>query len=644
MYLDPRFVRTLLFRSRGFRRFTQDSPILPNVWQAYAEWPREPQDLLLTPHLRSSASAVGSVLQHNLRSAGLEYRSRVVWNDFHVAVSLRFDDLLRFVLPATSWWAHEVWDHRQDLQRILSEPRWADQLGKALKKFQKTGSVPAGMTSAPTLLWMANLVGAIRHVAGLKDTRRRHTPSFRSISRALAEPTEAWAEDEGQEPWRLREGGPAEEPAPVPEERAIWRVDLNRSVSTAVRASVRTVKGDAARHLFEVDTSRLHWVVIDSGIDAQHPAFFDSRALRKEGLDPDEVSEAPEGLPWARLTRVERTYDFTRIRKLLDLDLLERDGELPESLRRALDGSERLRSELEDLKLHLTKGRQIDWALLEPFLRIPHDDAYKPPTASHGTHVAGILGARGYRQGRSLRPGGMCPDIRLWDLRVVGGDGDSTGPADDSEFSVISALQFVSWLNAHKDYLAVHGANLSLSIEQQVESFACGSTPVCEESNRLMASGVVVVAAAGNYGYQSFLTEQGQVEGFMSLSITDPGNAERVLTVGATHRVSPHTYGVSYFSSRGPTGDGRLKPDLVAPGEKIQAPVPNGRWEVKDGTSMAAPHVSGSAALLMARHMELMGKSDKVKKILCSTATDLGRERYFQGHGLVDALRALQSV
>ncbi len=128
------------------------------------------------------------------------------------------------------------------------------------------------------------------------------------------------------------------------------------------------------------------------------------------------------------------------------------------------------------------------------------------------------------------------------------------------------------YLNANRDSVVVHGVNLSFSLKHSVDSYACGATPVCEECTRLSGAGVVVVAAAGNRGYDA---NSGDGFGiYRQVAITDPGNAEDVITVGSTHRQMPHKYGVSYFSSRGPTGDGRRKPDLVAPGEKILCVLP----------------------------------------------------------------------
>jgi subtilisin family serine protease len=177
------------------------------------------------------------------------------------------------------------------------------------------------------------------------------------------------------------------------------------------------------------------------------------------------------------------------------------------------------------------------------------------------------------------------------------------------------------------------------------------------EVDRLVRSGVVVVVAAGNTGYGVAQSQfRGVISAGMDLTINDPGNAELAITVGSTHKDMPHIYGVSYFSSKGPTGDGRAKPDLVAPGEKIiSCAAGKQRQEMKDrvgdcdyleesGTSMAAPHVSGVIAAFLSIRREFIGYPEKVKEVFLSTATDLKRERYFQGHGLVDLMRAIQSV
>ena len=184
-----------------------------------------------------------------------------------------------------------------------------------------------------------------------------------------------------------------------------------------------------------------------------------------------------------------------------------------------------------------------------------------------GTHVAGILAGRwpAAENDENLDLVGVCPDLRLYDLRVF----DNTGNTE--EFIIMAALQVVAHFNQFRDRPVVHGVNMSLSMRHEVMSYACGRTPICEECTRVIGDGVIVVAAAGNQGFNEALeTGGGQFGSYRVASITDPGNTESVITVGATHRSEPHSYGVSYFSSRGPTGDGRRKPDLVAPGEKIR--------------------------------------------------------------------------
>ncbi|MGI5148084.1 S8 family peptidase [Plantactinospora sp. CA-294935] len=293
--------------------------------------------------------------------------------------------------------------------------------------------------------------------------------------------------------------------------------------------------------------------------------------------------------------------------------------------------------------------------------------------AGHGTHVAGILAGEqivgddenpltaatfyqpdaGDVRTERLRLrsiSGMAPRCRLLSCKILRDDGSGDMAA------VLAALEYIQELNDYGRELLVHGVNLSVGYPFDPTWFATGLSPICREVDRLVQSGVVVVAAAGNTGYGYVIDAGGRrMRTAFDLTINDPGNAELAITVGATS-CRPHASGISYFSSKGPTGDGRAKPDLVAPGERVISAgtgrlleqaltsVPGATYVENSGTSMAAPHVSGVAAAFMSVHQEFIGRPHRVKRALLDSATDLGRDRSFQGRGLVDAMRALQSV
>jgi subtilisin family serine protease len=430
--------------------------------------------------------------------------------------------------------------------------------------------------------------------------------------------------------------------------RAIYRLWPDFPVTAQTDRSTVTIKSDAAVRSFDAGGAGITWAVVDSGIDASHPHF---------GKLATEEDKKLHTLWSVSVRDLHRSF----------ADMYE------------LKGTLRVRSPpLADPDWDTSVKTEERNDLIERHRTAALTDQY-----GHGTHVAGIIAgeapaedqrrvlerqfkmdAEGMRLdqsfvGRDVEPGarlrGVAPRTRLISLRVL--DEDGQGRASQ----VIQALEYIrERINDNPKLLRVQGVNLSVGYEFDAEMFACGQSPLCTAVDRLVQEGVVVVTAAGNTGYGSVAADVGASKVGLSNTINDPGNAALAITVGSTHRDSPHLYGVSYFSSKGPTGDGRLKPDLVAPGERITSCAagkklaqavgpaqvqPGLAYYVDDsGTSMAAPHVSGAIAAFLSIRREFIGKPSDVKRIFLESATPLNRERYFEGNGLIDLMRAIQLV
>ncbi len=329
------------------------------------------------------------------------------------------------------------------------------------------------------------------------------------------------------------------------------------------------------------------------------------------------------------------------------------------------------------------RGKGITWAVMDTGINAAHphfaalntvDSILSKNFSSsdtledregHGTHVAGIIAgaAPAWAEGKPYHaakfveeqgetpqvielaacPSGLAPLAKLLNIKVLNDDG--TGSAS----AAIRALEYLRKLNDASLTIRVDGANMSLGYPFDPQSYGCGYSPLCQEVTRAVESGLIVVISCGNWGYGKTTMASGeQAPVTVVSSITDPANTEAAITVGSVHKRAPHRYGVSYFSSKGPTADGRMKPDLVAPGEKIISchahPEQGYEYREASGTSAAAPHVSGAIAAFLSGHQEFRGDPESVKRIFAKTATDLGRDRAYQGAGMVDLLRAMMSV
>lgn len=205
----------------------------------------------------------------------------------------------------------------------------------------------------------------------------------------------------------------------------------------------------------------------------------------------------------------------------------------------------------------------------------------------HGTHVSGTIAALN----NSFGLVGAASRIRLFNVKAFNKDG--------SAFTS-DIIQAIDWCIRNR----MKVINMSFGMSDESESLT-------EIIRRAYRRGIVMVASAGNSGEQSE-------------TIDFPARLPEVIAVAAT---TPSNT-IADFSSRGPGIS------VAAPGQDICSTFPVKTYTIMDGTSMAAPHVSGAAALILARNRKL--RPGRVKQILEQTAVKLpGFDENAQGAGLI---------
>jgi serine protease AprX len=282
---------------------------------------------------------------------------------------------------------------------------------------------------------------------------------------------------------------------------------------------------------------------------------------------------------------------------------------------------------------------------------VGHEPGYADPFG-HGTHVAGILNGNGFASSdylsfRTFK--GLAPEAQIFSVRALSPDG--TGSTSD-------VLEGIDWVLKNAKTYNIRVLNLSLG-HPVYESYR--TDPLCRAVAAAVRRGVVVVVAAGNDG------EVGTGFG----TVTSPGNDPAAITVGATddQDTVPLTDDVlASYSSRGPSlVDLVVKPDLVAPGTWIVSTRAAGSWmdtehheltlrigDYKNdparfdqdgsyyslsGTSMAAPLVSGAAALMLQKDPTLTPAT--VKARLMKSAVKDDKLVFQTGAGTLDVYGAL---
>jgi subtilisin family serine protease len=266
-------------------------------------------------------------------------------------------------------------------------------------------------------------------------------------------------------------------------------------------------------------------------------------------------------------------------------------------------------------------GRDVKVAVLDtgvdkdhPALTVQDGVSFVPGVSSwdddhhHGTHCAGIIGARWNPRGVF----GVAPGCDLYAVKVLNsrGSGRLSGILAGMEWAREQGMDVVSMSL---------GSNVSQADAACIEAYN-------RAAKKLIASGCIVVAAAGNSGRTStpWVGNPARCPGFMAVAAVDRNRR------------------IASFSSRGPDSlDPVRAVEIAAPGVSVLSTVPNGRYAELSGTSMACPHVAGAAALLCELHPNW--GPETIRERLGKTASDVGvpgRDPEF-GMGILDCFAAV---
>jgi len=252
--------------------------------------------------------------------------------------------------------------------------------------------------------------------------------------------------------------------------------------------------------------------------------------------------------------------------------------------------------------------------------------------SDHGTHTMGTMVGSDPTGGKAI---GVAPGAKWIAVKAFNDQGDATDENIHAGFQ---------WCLAPTD---LHGANPDPSKAPDIVNNSWGDDNGTDETFRqdaavMRAAGILCTFSAGNAGPNSG-------------TVGSPASFPEAFSVGAIDSAD----GIASFSARGPSPWGEIKPEVVAPGVSINSAIAGGTYESWNGTSMAAPHVAGLAALvLQAARMAQSGVSalqrnegtgltiTATERIITSTARNLGAPGAdnIYGFGCVDAYQAVGAV